>query len=97
LTDVLESRIKLAKQLGADYALDVRSKEPEEIEKMVEECFGEKPHVAIECSGSPSAIRAAIRVSCCVCFTCSPLVQQSFINITFFKWQRIMFCKLNMQ
>ncbi|XP_060554294.1 sorbitol dehydrogenase-like, partial [Ruditapes philippinarum] len=61
VTDVLESRIKLAKQLGADYALDVRSKEPEEIEKMVEECFGEKPHVAIECSGSPSAIRAAIR------------------------------------
>ncbi|XP_060584317.1 sorbitol dehydrogenase-like isoform X1 [Ruditapes philippinarum] len=61
VTDVNETRVKLAKQLGADYALDVTSKGALEIEKMVEECFGEKPHMTIECSGAPTAIQAAIR------------------------------------
>jgi hypothetical protein len=35
--------VKLAKQFGADYALDVISQEPWKLKKMVEECFGEMP------------------------------------------------------
>ena len=58
-----ETRVKLAKKLGADYAFNVASKEPMEIVKMVEESFGEKPKVALECSAAQSSITAAIRVN----------------------------------
>ncbi|XP_053372630.1 sorbitol dehydrogenase-like [Mercenaria mercenaria] len=60
MTEVNETRIKLAKQLGADYVLNVTSKEPRDVAKSVEECFGEKPNMAIECSGAQSAMCAAI-------------------------------------
>lgn len=53
----------MAKCLGADYPLKVTSKDPKEMAGKIEECFGEKPDVAIECSGAPPSVKTAIYVS----------------------------------
>jgi L-iditol 2-dehydrogenase len=53
----------MAKQLGADFVVKVTSKEPKEMAGQIEECFGEKPEITIECSGAPPSIKTAIFVS----------------------------------
>lgn len=53
-------RLELAKTLGATYTLNVKDKEPKEIARMVEQCFGDKPEIAIECTLDQSSVRAAI-------------------------------------
>jgi L-iditol 2-dehydrogenase len=52
----------MAKQLGVDYALKVNYKEPKEIAELVEQYFGDRAEITIECSGAPSCARTAIYV-----------------------------------
>lgn len=60
VTDLDEKRLQMAKQLGADFVVKVTSKEPKEMAGQIEECFGEKPEITIECSGAPPSIKTAI-------------------------------------
>lgn len=60
ITDLDEKRLEMAKSLGADFPLKVTSKDPREMADKIEECFGEKPEVAIECSGAPPSVKTAI-------------------------------------
>jgi len=53
----------MAKDLGADFVLKITSKDPKEVATQIVECFGERPDIAIECSGAPSSARTAIYVS----------------------------------
>ncbi|XP_060604806.1 sorbitol dehydrogenase-like, partial [Ruditapes philippinarum] len=60
ITDLDEKRLEMAKSLGADFPLKVTSKDPREMADKIEECLGEKPEVAIECSGAPPSVKTAI-------------------------------------
>ncbi|XP_045215423.1 sorbitol dehydrogenase-like [Mercenaria mercenaria] len=60
ITDLDERRLNMAKQLGVDFALKVNYKEPKEIAELVEQYFGERAEITIECSGAPSCARTAI-------------------------------------
>ncbi|KAF9464066.1 chaperonin 10-like protein [Collybia nuda] len=61
-TDINESRLEVAKKLGATYTINVSNKTPEQVAKEVVEKTGEadRPEVAIECSGFESSIRSAV-------------------------------------
>lgn len=60
ITDLDDRRLNMAKQLGVDFALKVNFKEPKEIAELVEQYFGDKAEITIECSGAPSCARTAI-------------------------------------
>ncbi|RXG71943.1 Alcohol dehydrogenase 4 [Armadillidium vulgare] len=64
VTDIMEERLKLAKELGANSVLNVRNGTNEENEKKVIELFGgSRPDFTLECSGAESATRLGITVS----------------------------------
>lgn len=61
--DLFPERLVLAKELGADFQLQVTKEvEPKQLAKNVEDLLGVEPHVAIECSGVESSIQTAIYV-----------------------------------
>lgn len=63
ITDIVESRLKLAKELGAWEAIDVKGLKPAEVAQKIREAFGGvMPEAAIECSGAPPSIETAILV-----------------------------------
>uniref|UniRef100_A0A8C2XEV4 Sorbitol dehydrogenase n=1 Tax=Cyclopterus lumpus TaxID=8103 RepID=A0A8C2XEV4_CYCLU len=63
ITDMIPERLTMAKELGADFQLKVKSDdEPQHLAKSVEEQLGARPHVAIECSGVESSVQTAIYV-----------------------------------
>lgn len=60
ITDLDEKRLEMAKKIGADFTVKVTSKDAKEMAGKIEECFGEKPEISIECSGAPPSIKTAI-------------------------------------
>lgn len=60
ITDLDDQRLKIAKELGADFTVKVTSKDPRVVAQQIEACFGEKPSITIECSGAPPSVRTAI-------------------------------------
>ena len=61
--DVSESRLKFAKQLGADYTLTVEpSTEPRANASGIAGLIGCQPDVTIECSGAESSLQTAVYV-----------------------------------
>lgn len=63
ITDLAQSRLNLAKKLGADETLLMRKDGPEteaEIVKKIHDAFGEAPDKSIDASGAQSSIRLAI-------------------------------------
>jgi len=61
VSDLVEGRLEVAKELGADYVLKVDTKATgEELAKQVEEKLGVQPDVTIECSEAESSIKLAI-------------------------------------
>ncbi|XP_035826645.1 sorbitol dehydrogenase isoform X2 [Aplysia californica] len=60
VTDIDESRLQKAKELGADYTVKVTSRDAQQTAQLVEEAMGEKPDITIECSGAPSSLQTAI-------------------------------------
>ena len=63
-TDISQSRLDFAKQLGADHAILADTRDGLEMSKRVKSAFGDHmPEVTIECSGAESATQLAIYVS----------------------------------
>ena len=57
VTDIVESRLNLAKKLGADgvYLIDPKTFDPKQAAKDIREQMGSPPEVTIECSGVESS------------------------------------------
>ncbi|KAK0156330.1 Sorbitol dehydrogenase [Merluccius polli] len=61
ITDLSSERLKMAKQLGADFPLVVsREDSAQEVAQRVEGMMGNQPHVTIECTGAESSMQTAI-------------------------------------
>ncbi|XP_038222008.1 sorbitol dehydrogenase-like [Zerene cesonia] len=61
ITDILESRLETAKQLGADHTILVsRDSNEAELVKKVHELLGEHPNISIDASGAQSTVRLAL-------------------------------------
>lgn len=63
-TDLFPERLAVAKELGADFQLQVKKgDEAKQLAKSVEDKLGVQPHVTIECTGAESCAQTAIYVS----------------------------------
>ncbi|KAM8877311.1 sorbitol dehydrogenase [Synchiropus picturatus] len=61
ISDLFPERLAVAKELGADFLLEVRREDaPQQLAKRVEELLGAPPNITIECSGAESCIQTAI-------------------------------------
>ncbi|XP_068197809.1 sorbitol dehydrogenase-like isoform X2 [Antennarius striatus] len=61
ISDLCPERLKMAKDLGADFQLVVKKDDsPQQLAKTVEDMMGAKPHITIECTGVESCIQTAI-------------------------------------
>jgi len=64
ITDIVESRLKTAKELGADYTLLTQPGEEEEvIIKKIVDTLGCEPTVSMDCSGAEQSVRVAIQAT----------------------------------
>ncbi len=61
--DISESRLKVAKSMGADHTLLIKTRDGQEVAKQVEQAMGSLADVTVECSGAESSIQAGIYVS----------------------------------
>ncbi|KAH9492945.1 hypothetical protein Btru_023899 [Bulinus truncatus] len=60
VTDIDESRLNKAKEIGADYILKVTNSDPLKVAEAIESLMGDKPDITIECSGAAKSIQTAI-------------------------------------
>ncbi|KAG5263816.1 hypothetical protein AALO_G00268950 [Alosa alosa] len=61
ITDLSSERLSMAKELGADFPLEVKREDTaEQLAKKVEGLLGDQPHVTIECTGVQSSVQTAI-------------------------------------
>lgn len=60
VTDLSASRLSIAKEVGADFVLQISKESPKEVASKVEGLLGRKPDVTIECTGAEAAIQAGI-------------------------------------
>ena len=60
--DLDESRLKVAKELGADMTFKITSRDGREVAEQVNKEFG-KVDKTIECSGAESSVHTAVYVS----------------------------------
>ncbi|XP_029354072.1 sorbitol dehydrogenase [Echeneis naucrates] len=61
ITDLFPERLKMAKELGADFQVTVkRGDEPQQLAKTVGDMLGAPPQITIECTGVESSIQSAI-------------------------------------
>ncbi|KAJ8974405.1 hypothetical protein NQ317_014899 [Molorchus minor] len=60
ITDVLDVKLQMAKQLGADYTINTRNLSEEDIIKKVRELLGEDPTISFDCSGVEQCVRVAV-------------------------------------
>ncbi|KFV66071.1 Sorbitol dehydrogenase, partial [Dryobates pubescens] len=65
VTDLSASRLQKAKEVGADFTLQVKKESPREVASKVEALLGCKPEITVECTGAEACIQAGIYVSCC--------------------------------
>lgn len=60
ISDLSAPRLKMAKELGADFILKVEGEQPQELAKKVAECIGCMPEITIECTGAEACIQTGI-------------------------------------
>lgn len=61
ITDIVESRLQVAKDLGADLTVLADIKDPNKMaDKINNACNGWLPDVTIECSGAPTSLQTAV-------------------------------------
>jgi len=60
--DVIESRLKLAKELGATHTLLTTSSDLTSVVKQIHDVMGEMPDVTLECSGNNFCQRVGVEV-----------------------------------
>ncbi|XP_071482458.1 sorbitol dehydrogenase-like [Diadema antillarum] len=63
ITDLVQSRLDKAVQLGADHAVLVDSKDVQEMVKRIHTALGDKPNITLECTGAPAALQTAIHAT----------------------------------
>lgn len=62
-TDIMEARLKLAKEIGADGVFNVKNKSPADAAKEIIKSIGFQPDNVIECTGFAASIEVGITVS----------------------------------
>lgn len=62
LTDILDHRLAIGKEVGADEVFNVKGLSPEEAAKIIVDKCGGAPDIAIECCGFQPSIELAIKV-----------------------------------
>lgn len=60
ITDIDENRLQVAKSMGADHTVLVKSGAVETLAQKIKEEMGEMPNITVECSGAESSIRLGI-------------------------------------
>ncbi|BFY97849.1 hypothetical protein BsWGS_00889 [Bradybaena similaris] len=60
VTDIDQSRLEVAKKMGADHVVRVTSKDPLALAQAVEDAVGDKVDITMECSGAEASTLAAI-------------------------------------
>jgi len=60
VTDLDESRLKMAKLMGADHTFKITSRDTIKTAEQIEETMGCKPDITIECSGAAPSLQTAI-------------------------------------
>jgi len=60
VTDIDDNRLKMAKEIGADFTVKVTSRDGVKMAELIETTMGGKPDITIECSGAPPSIQTAI-------------------------------------
>uniref|UniRef100_G1Q0Y0 Sorbitol dehydrogenase n=1 Tax=Myotis lucifugus TaxID=59463 RepID=G1Q0Y0_MYOLU len=64
VTDLSASRLSKAKEVRADFVLQITKESPQEIASKVEGLLGCKPEVTIECTGAEAAIQVGTYATC---------------------------------
>lgn len=59
-TDVVDAKLAVAREMGADHTLNVSGLTPEEIAKKVEELLGGQPEVTFECTGQEQCLQTGV-------------------------------------
>lgn len=62
-TDLSASRLQKAKEVGADFTIQVKNETPQEVASKVESVLGCMPEITVECTGVQACIQAGIYVS----------------------------------
>ena len=63
ITDLLENRLKVAKEFGADYVLQIKKDETEEeIVKNIHSSMEGEPDITMDCTGSEATNRLSVLV-----------------------------------
>ncbi|XP_065589782.1 sorbitol dehydrogenase isoform X1 [Cyrtonyx montezumae] len=60
VTDLSASRLQTAKEVGADFTLQVKNETPQEVATKVESLLGCMPEITVECTGVQACIQASI-------------------------------------
>ncbi|XP_042226141.1 sorbitol dehydrogenase-like isoform X2 [Homarus americanus] len=58
--DITENRLRVAKEMGADYTILVDTNDAEKLAQQVKEVMGGMPDKTIECSGAETSVRLGI-------------------------------------
>lgn len=67
-SDIAENRLQVAKNMGANHTILVKSSSEEILAQQIKEVMGGMPDITIECSGAESSIRLGIFVSIVIFF-----------------------------
>ena len=62
-TALSASRLQTAKELGADFTIQIKNETPQEVAAKVESLLGCMPEITVECTGVQACIQASIYVS----------------------------------
>lgn len=60
VTDINESRLEMAKKLGATHTLKVTSRDPREVAQQIHDLMGSAPEITIECSGAAPSVQTGV-------------------------------------
>ncbi|OWK58837.1 Sorbitol dehydrogenase [Lonchura striata] len=60
VTDLSASRLQKAKEVGADFTIQVKNETPQEVASKVESVLGCMPEITVECTGVQACIQAGI-------------------------------------
>lgn len=90
ILDIVEERLKLAKQLGATHTLLTSSSDVDTVVQEIHATMGEMPDITIECSGNNFCQRLAIMVCCmnhrtlsvATVYTIVPILYKLPINVS---------------
>ncbi|MEE6509438.1 hypothetical protein FKM82_026032 [Ascaphus truei] len=64
ISDLSSPRLEKAKEVGADFILQVTNESPEDTARKVKDLLGCMPEITIECTGAESCIQTGIYATC---------------------------------